>query len=181
MSGRVAGQHGHRIASGHRPKSPAVVEPFGGEVGHRREHAMHVGLLDFALLQSRGRLEKRVGRNGVRLPTVEVELPCTPANREGGRGGRPAVVGEAEPDFARIFRLVLGHDADGAAAGRGFVLVDGNPLLEHLGGQHDAAADAGRHPQPHQVPRLDIASASLLATGFFVPANTVFPPANIQG
>ncbi len=49
----------------------AAIQPLGGEVQHRREHAVQVGLLHLLTRQSLGRLEQGVGGDGVGLPAAE--------------------------------------------------------------------------------------------------------------
>ena len=39
----------------------------------------------------------------------------------------------------------------------GLVIFDGNPLVEHFGGQGDAAGDPRCHPHFHGVPRFNVA------------------------
>ena len=123
MTGRIAGDdrdcRGARIDG--RP--PAPFQMIGGEVQHRREHAIQIELVHLADLLSLGRLEHRIGGDGVRLPAADAKPSHLSAGQiEDGLGRRTAVAVENEPDFARQLLGVLARDANDAAAAGGFAL-----------------------------------------------------------
>ena len=112
-----------------------------------------------AARQFLGRLEQGIHRHRVRLPAADVDRSPHAGHRQTLPRRAWPVVLEPKPNLARQSFGVLRRDLDGAATGRGFVVLHADPLLQHLGGQRDAAGDAGRHSQLHQLLRIDESAA----------------------
>ena len=131
--GRRAGDHQDRLAlaaaeqavagrvAGDRPKSaigcaastPAAdrsPQPVGGEVQHRREHAVQVELVDLAMrrLLPRAARTAAIGGDGIRLPAANAKpVPRTPAKAKSAAAGVRPSSGERKPNFARHLLRVL--------------------------------------------------------------------------